>query len=370
MAEFKEFNELKDIANDFRKTLKNRTYLSLFAYNRVGKTRLSMEFKDIGKKGEIRDTLYFNAYTEDLFTWNNDLDGDINRYLNIHPKSNFCDKFKHPDVIEKVRYRTRRNLKRYANFTPYIRPSTNKIIFARGRGVARVKNIKISRGEQNIFIWCLFLAIVELVLDGNAEYRHIKYIYIDDPISSLDDSSVIAVACDLVNLLKKKNKEQLKKKETNATIKITKTVISSHHGLFFNVLCNELKDKQTPLSKYFLTKDENPEKYYIRNVAKNEFFPYHIAMMSELEKATQTRELYTYHFNILRSILEKTATFFGLEHFSKCIHNNKEIQTRALQIFSHGNYPFYEPKHMQEGQKDLFIEIFKKFVKHYKFNFK
>ncbi len=32
-------------------------------------------------------------------------------------------------------------------------------------------NIKVSRGEENIFIWCIFLAICELVIDGNEAYK-------------------------------------------------------------------------------------------------------------------------------------------------------------------------------------------------------
>ena len=37
-----------------------------------------MEFKEAGKRkrGVKRDTLYFNAYTEDLFSWDNDLEDD------------------------------------------------------------------------------------------------------------------------------------------------------------------------------------------------------------------------------------------------------------------------------------------------------
>ena len=59
--------------------------------------------------------------------------------------------------------------------------------------------IKISRGEENIFIWCLFLAIAELAIDddGNGPYNWVKFIYVDDPISSLDDNNVIGVASDL-----------------------------------------------------------------------------------------------------------------------------------------------------------------------------
>ena len=63
----------------------DKKYTLLFAYNGTGKTRLSMNFRQAGKKfdadGKVteRDTLYFNAFTEDLFTWDNDLEGDTER---------------------------------------------------------------------------------------------------------------------------------------------------------------------------------------------------------------------------------------------------------------------------------------------------
>ncbi len=79
--------------------------------------------------------------------------------------------------------------------------------------------IKVSRGEENIFIWCIFLAICELVIDGAESYDWVKYIYIDDPISSLDDNNAIAVASDLSKLLQK-------------GIGKVNVVISSHHHLF------------------------------------------------------------------------------------------------------------------------------------------
>ena len=39
---------------------------------------------------------------------------------------------------------------------------------ADGGTTATVEDIKISRGEENIFIWCFFLAIVQLALDDEA----------------------------------------------------------------------------------------------------------------------------------------------------------------------------------------------------------
>ena len=42
---------------------------------------------------------------------------------------------------------------------------------------------------------------MQLVVDKEESYSWVKYIYIDDPISSLDDNNVIAVASHLANLM-------------------------------------------------------------------------------------------------------------------------------------------------------------------------
>ena len=69
----------------------------------------------------------------------------------------------------------------------------------------REEAIKVSRGEENVFKWCFFLAIVELALDddGTGPYNWVKHIYIDDPISSLDEHNAITVANHLAKLLKR-----------------------------------------------------------------------------------------------------------------------------------------------------------------------
>jgi hypothetical protein len=53
------FNTLKEIATKFRNN--NKKAQLLFAHNGTGKTRLSGEFKNLGKDKENSDTLYFNA---------------------------------------------------------------------------------------------------------------------------------------------------------------------------------------------------------------------------------------------------------------------------------------------------------------------
>jgi hypothetical protein len=346
-----------------RDDLNNKDIVLLYAYNGTGKTRLSMAFKDAGKK-EIKrpmtvndtvdqaltitevqgDTLYFNAYTEDLFHWDNDLENDSERCLKINSGSKFFSGFKDLAIEEKIRP----YLHRYADYEFTIDYENWTISFSR----EDAENIKVSRGEENIFIWCIFLAICELAIDGDVAYAWVKFIYIDDPISSLDDNNAIAVASDLAQLLKRGRGK-------------LKTVISSHHGLFFNVMFNELK--KTKPKNYFLHRDDESEGYVLQATDDTPFF-HHVAMLSELQQAAESGKLYTHHFNSLRSILEKTATFFGHDDFSICLDNKDEaVHARALNLLSHGGYSIYEPREMMEDNKNLFKDILANFLERYQF---
>ncbi len=342
------YKTLRNLITRLRDDLNNQNFVLLYAYNGTGKTRISMEFKERGKrKRDIeRDTLYFNAYTEDLFHWDNDLENDSERTLKINADSNFFNGFKELALEGKIfAY-----LERYADFDFRIDYEQWTITFSRGDA----DYIKISRGEENIFIWCIFLAICELTIDGAEAYNWVKYLYIDDPISSLDDNNAIAVASDLAQLLKK-DKDRLK------------TVISSHHGLFFNVMCNELK--KMPHKKYFLHRKSDSDTYTLRVTDDTPFF-HHVAMLSELQQAAESGRLYTHHFNMLRSILEKTATFFGFDGFSNCIHGVEDevLYARALNLLSHGKYSVYEPREMVDDTKDLFKKILSAFLERYRFD--
>src|SRR5262245_40808465 len=83
------FPHLPALAQYMRDELESKKFVLLYAYNGTGKTRLSTEFKDLGKKGDERDTIYFNAFTEDLFHWDNDLANDRERVLKINRDSRF-----------------------------------------------------------------------------------------------------------------------------------------------------------------------------------------------------------------------------------------------------------------------------------------
>jgi hypothetical protein len=341
----------------------NQDFVLLYAYNGTGKTRLSMEFKETGKrkKGKKPDTLYFNAFTEDLFSWDNDLENDNERRFHINSDSKFFKGLKDLALEEGIGD----YLSRYADFLFDIDYDKWTISFRKDDA----SHIKVSRGEENIFIWCLFMSICERMIDGAESYGWVKYIYIDDPISSLDDNNAIAVASDLAKMLRRA-KSRTKKvvvagSETTVPDPI-KTVLSTHHALFFNVLCNELKKEAH--KKYFLDRPDRGAVYTLRATDDVPFF-HHVAMLAEIQKAAAGGKLYTYHFNMLRSIMEKTATFFGNDDFSSCIHGVEDevLYSRALNLLSHGKYAIYQPMEMVEDTKKLFREILSAFLTKYQF---
>ncbi len=310
------FGGLDKVASYLRKQLadkkenkkKGKNCILLFAHNGIGKTRLSMEFKEQGKDRDQRDTLYFNAYTEDLFTWDNDLDNDKEYKLKLNTQSKFFDGFEELEMESRIRPL----LNRYTDFGFKIDTGEWVVRFSRDKS----DNIKVSRGEENIFTWCFFLAIVELAMDRSIEaYNWVKYIYIDDPVSSLDENNAIMVGHYLAQLLKEKEYP-------------LKTVISSHHTLFFNVTANALGNAD----KYFLSKDTALNTYLLKDTSNTPFF-HHIALLQELYKTAESGKLYTYHFNILRSILEKTAVFFMVSHIFQIVLKKKK--TMRMVCYTH-----------------------------------
>jgi hypothetical protein len=103
-------------------------------------------------------------------------------------------------------------------------------------------------------------------------------------------------------------------------------------------------------------------------IGETPFF-HHVAQLSELRDAAASGALFTYHFNILRSILEKTAIFFGKEGFSSCLEGveGEALYSRALNLLSHGKYSLYEPMEMMEENKQLFRDILAAFLNEHQF---
>lgn len=377
------FPSLSDLAQQLRRELEQKKFVLLYAYNGTGKTRLSVAFKDLGKRpvqlapllteagepieaedgtavgveGIQGDTLYFNAFTEDLFHWDNDLHNDRERVLKINRDSLFFAGLGELEMDNRIRPL----LNRYADFDFRIDTDEWEVSFSREveidskREIA--EDIKVSRGEENIFIWCFFLAIVQLAVDGAEAYKWVKYVYIDDPISSLDENNAVMVAHHLAQTLA-------------ASPQQVKAVISTHHVLFFNVLCNELRKSR----KYFLTRDARSGGYLLSETDSTPFL-YHLSSLVELHQAMQSGALYTHHFNVLRRVMEQTACFFGYAKWEECIKPDPEADDpnhtgykRVIDLMSHGDYSLYEPREMLPENKEYLSKALRQFISAHPFS--
>lgn len=358
------YPDLPALSKHLRAELDTKRFVLLFGYNGTGKTRLSGAFKDLGRKvdenGETteRDTLYFNAFTEDLFSWDNDLKNDRARVLKLNRDSRFFAGLAELEMDNRIRPL----LARYADFEFEIDTEEWEVSFAReirraaqGRiyETERQEDIKISRGEENMFIWCFFLAVMQLAIDGAEAYRWVKYIYIDDPISSLDDNNAVAVAHHLAQLLK------------DAPNRLT-TVVSTHHVLFFNVLSNSLPKKNTVSRRYFLTRAGSSGGFALHDTDSSPFL-HHLASLVELHEVERSGAVYTHHYNMLRRVMEQTACFLGYDRWEDCIRVDPDDPDagrykRVIDLMSHGDYSLYEPREMMAENKEHFSRALRRFV--------
>jgi hypothetical protein len=358
--------KLSAVAEHLRDELRTKQSVLIFAYNGTGKTRLSGAFRDLGRvvqNGETkdRDTLYFNAYTEDLFTWDNDIENEREPVLELNDNSKFFDglrqlemevkigKFlsRYTDLNFRINYDRRRPRKRTESDEERLPPG---VVFFRERAESGEPiPIKISRGEENIFIWCFFLAIVQLALDGAEAYKWVRYVYIDDPVSSLDEHNAIAIANHLAQIL-------------SQTAHGPQIIVSTHHVLFFNVLCNEMRKP----CKYLLTREQQGRGYTMQETDSTPFLQ-HLSSLVDLHEAQRTGKVYTHHFNTMRRVMEQTANFFGMNSWKDCVKPeandpDKTLYERVINLMSHGDYSVFEAKEMMPENKKLFRAILKQFV--------
>ena len=182
-----EYNSLVEIAQKIKDS--NKKVTLLYAFNATGKTRLSMEFKnlvnELREDEVIKHVVYYNAFTEDLFSWDNDLENDNERILKINKSSRFVELIERQGKENKI-------AERFKEFTsskiePNINTSTGEITFSLPTGdEGAIENIKISKGEESIFIWSVFFVLMETIIEelnideigdrSTDEFKRIKYL--------------------------------------------------------------------------------------------------------------------------------------------------------------------------------------------------
>ncbi|MEN8991907.1 AAA family ATPase [Avibacterium paragallinarum] len=351
----------------------------IYAFNGTGKTRLSREFKKLiapKSDDEYEDQaelsrnkiLYYNAFTEDLFYWDNDLEGDADPKLKIQPNL-FTDwileeQGQDQNVIT--------NFQRYVNdkLTPrfneeykvekedgkeVIVRAFSEVTFSLERGNHEsLGSLKISKGEESNFIWSIFYTLLEQVIGilNTAEpderetdqFDQLEYVFIDDPVSSLDENHLIGLAIDLARLIKSS--------ESNL-----KFIITTHNPLFYNVLHNEFN--RAP--KYLLRKLESAT-YELIPQNNDSPFSYHLHLKEELIKAAESGDINKYHFNFLRNVLEKTSTFLGYNEWGELLPEangsgaagKTNPYARIINLYNHAKHSGDEIAEVEEDHKRVF----------------
>ena len=383
---------MKEIAQQIYNNKEENIFL-IYAFNATGKTRLSVAYKDLTKEknGGKHVGVYYNAYSEDLFIWNNDEEHDNkNICLNIIKSS--LNKY-HANLSEDL------ILEKLAPYKPkykfFLNPLEKDNPEAGFGSVSFfLENdktetpIKISRGEERIFIWCFFLALFEV--EGLSDIQN-KHFFIDDPVSSLDDNNIFITAYLLLELLKKFSDSR-------------KIIITTHHMGIFSILQDWLRkgdnsnlfkvikwketDKVLEDGQRVIVKEkQDANKYLIRFLEikdgkynlvgdKRGIHLYHLLLLKMLQDARKKDELSTYHFVLLRQILECISSFLGSGRFSSVLdiiypEETDEIisfKTDVINAISHNKIYTQKIALLNEDNKELLSETIQRLIDYFHFS--
>jgi hypothetical protein len=339
----------------------NKKVQLIYAFNGTGKTRLSRAFNALmhpvtepeedGSYGLSRKkVLYYNALTEDLFYWDNDLPNGVEPKLKIQPNRFtdwvFVDQGQDRNVITTFqRYANNRLTPRFNEERRYTGEdgreiaveAYSEVTFSLERGDDQDSPcLKISKGQESLFVWSIFVSVlglaiaalneVELESRDTDQFDELTHVFIDDPVSSLDDNHLMELAVSLALLIK-------------ASPSSLKFIIATHNALFYNVLHNELDLKRQGKKEgcYLLNSFEDGSfELSVKYGDSNRSFSYHLYLRQILEEAVATGGVQRFHFMLLRNLYEKTASFLGYKEWKDLLPAPKEAYfNRIIQFTSH-----------------------------------
>jgi len=345
----------------------NKKVLLIYAFNGTGKTRLSREFKQLVSpktEGEeassselaAKKILYYSAFTEDLFYWDNDLGLDAEPKLRIQPNSFtrwvFEEQGQDQSIAATFQHYTNEKL------TPHFSTDFSSVSFSFERGNNQQEpNIKISRGEESNFIWSVFNALLEQLISelniaevenrSTDAFNNLEYVFIDDPVSSLDENHLIELAVNLAGLIKSSQSD-------------LKFIVTTHSPLFYNVLFNELNGKVCYLLERF---DDGSFALTEKNGDSNKSFSYHLYLKQTIEQAIADDKVERFHFTLLRNLYEKTASFLGYPRWSELLPDDRQLYlNRVIQFTSHStlsNDAIAEPTPAEKATVKLLLDHLK-----------
>ena len=373
----------------------NKKVQLIYAFNGTGKTRLSREFKHLitpkNDSDEAGDEeyqpgfarnkiLYYNAFTEDLFYWDNDLENNAERRLKIQPNS-------FTDWILKEQGQDRNiitNFQQYADdkLTPKFNAeykandkdgnqikvdAFSEVTFSQERGGDEVsENIKISKGEESNFIWSVFYTLLDQVISvlnvaevddrETDQFNALEYVFIDDPVSSLDENHLMQLAVDLASIIK----------SSSSSLKF---IVTTHDATFYNALHNELKSKSCFLLERL---EDNSVSLVEKNGDSNASFFYHLDLKRQLESAIDDNSVQRHHFIFIRNLYEKTASFLGYPKWSMLLPGDSEENritylNRIIQFSSHDTLADVRSSNLKPEEKQIVKFLLRHLIDNYSY---
>ncbi len=330
----------------------------IYAFNATGKTRLSVAYKDATKSADgTHAGVYYNAYSEDLFIWQNDFE-NYGTPVRLDIRKCSLNKFHSALTEDNVRDKLNRFNPSYRfEFIPYDNPEDGiqAVSFFQevadptdASSVSKI-SFKISRGEERIFIWCFFLALFEV--DGWAD-KQPSHFFIDDPVSSLDDHNIFITASTLFDLIEDHFENR-------------KIIITTHHIGFFAIISDWLKkgekaDKFKKYSRAGILSEKSGE--LSLESASNDVLLYHLCLLQTIEQAWVANEVRAFHFALLRQVLENVASFLGVGQFGYVLReiglSDVDEVARVINTLSHKRVYYYTSDLLEKDSRELFDKIF------------
>lgn len=343
----------------------------IYAFNGTGKTRLSIDYKTYTKTANDNKPagVYYNAYSEDLFQWDND-DENGNADIKLKIISSVLNEY-HSYIIEAPqklqeyldKYYVRYFFNLNYNEADYYEKGIESVTFYLDE--EKTKQIKISRGEERVFIWCFFLTLFEV--SSFAEERNAHF-FIDDPVSSLDEHNIHITASTIMDVI-------------SANYEKKKLIITTHHVGLFSILIDRLRkadgsERFKKITKTYIL-GRKPSGEVTLSKFGDDVFLFHLHLYKMIQdnilSAREKGHLHSYNFVLLRQLLENIASFHGKSGIfsyalSKIGFEDTSELVKLINEETHKDVYYYQSSIMSQAQQEIFEGIVEKITTTYKFH--
>lgn len=334
-----------------------------YAFNTTGKTQLCVAYKDLTKEEDgTHAGVYYNSYSEDLFVWDNDEDnGGAEPRLIVRPSS--LSSFHASLTEDNIRDRLKMYQPKFGfslQFHDNVEQGLESISFfvSNQDPDAPLPPIKISRGEERIFVWCFFLALFEV--EGWADVQA-SHFFIDDPVSSLDENNIFVTAATLFDLIERYYRKR-------------KIIITTHHSGLYSILSGWLRkgdqrDKYKDVAKTCILSGKGDGVSIESD--KDDVHLYHLRLMQILRRAQLDDDLRAYHFALLRQVLENVASFLGRGQFGYTLQHigvdDPNDIADIVNTLSHKKVYYYEMDRLVPDRQKILIDVLDKLMDTFSF---